>query len=184
VITAARALGASRPCGAVRRQPAAGPQLRRLLRQSLGAEAIAGLDPEATVVLIGTGLTMVDTVQSLLDAGHRGPFRAISRRGLLPRVHAPTQPLPLGVEELPHTTSVARLTRWLRHRLEQAEARDIDWRAVIDGLRPHVQDLWRRLPVRERARFLRHLRPYWDVHRHRTAPEIAQFIERAASGAS
>lgn len=142
-------------------------------------QAIADLPSEAPVLLIGTGLTMVDTLQSLLDAGHRGPIRAISRRGLLPRVHAPTRPLALESGALPRTTSIVRLTEWLRRRIGEAAADGIGWRAVVDGLRPHLQDLWRRLPVDERRRFLRHLRPWWDVHRHRLAPQIGAMIESA-----
>jgi fatty acid desaturase len=45
-----------------------------------------------------------------------------------------------------------------------------------DGLRPHLPALWNRLPPEEKSRFLRHVRPYWDVHRHRMAPEIARRI--------
>lgn len=146
-------------------------------------EAISGLAADARVVLIGTGLTMIDTVQSLLDAGHKGPILALSRRGFLPRRHRPTRPLSLAAEELPQTTSVARLCRWLHARTEAAAAAGIGWRAVIDGLRPHVPDIWRRLPVDERRRFLRHLRPWWEVRRHRLAPEIASLIDATiASG--
>lgn len=142
-------------------------------------DAISGILPDAPVALIGTGLTMVDTVQSLLDAGHRGPIHAVSRRGLLPRLHAPTRPLTILPQALPRTTSITKLTRWLRTRIREAAADGIGWRSVIDGLRPHVQDLWRRLPVEERRRFLRHLRPWWDIHRHRLAPEVGAIIDRA-----
>ncbi|MDB5685599.1 MAG: FAD-dependent oxidoreductase, partial [Rhizorhabdus sp.] len=47
---------------------------------------------------------------------------------------------------------------------------------VIDGLRSHTQDMWRAASMEDRARFLRHLRPYWDVHRHRLAPPVAARI--------
>jgi uncharacterized NAD(P)/FAD-binding protein YdhS len=136
--------------------------------------ATQGLDRNAPVLLIGTGLTMIDTVQSLLDGGHRGRIHAFSRRGLLPREHAPTRPIPIAVSDLPQTTSAVRLTRWLRQRIRATAADGGDWRAVLDGLRPHVPDLWRRLSLEERRRFLRHLRPWWDSHRHRLAPQVAR----------
>ena len=47
-----------------------------------------------------------------------------------------------------------------------------DWRSVVDGLRPHVQAIWRAMPSRSRQRFLEHARPWWDIHRHRMAPEV------------
>ena len=52
-----------------------------------------------------------------------------------------------------------------------------DWRGAIDGLRPYVQGLWRGWSVKQKMRFLRHLRPWWDVHRHRLAPEVAARVE-------
>src|SRR3546814_5960320 len=50
---------------------------------------------------------------------------------------------------------------------------------VIDALRPVTQSLWQGLPVAEKRRFLRHLRSWWDVHRHRMAPEVAAVVQNA-----
>jgi uncharacterized NAD(P)/FAD-binding protein YdhS len=142
-------------------------------------DATTGVPRKAPVLLIGTGLTMVDTAQALLDAGHKGKIHALSRRGLLPHVHGPARPLDIGVADLPRTTSASRLARWLREMVRAAEARGYEWRGVIDGLRPHLQDLWRRLPIEERRRFLRHLRPWWEIHRHRMAPCVAAQLQAA-----
>jgi uncharacterized NAD(P)/FAD-binding protein YdhS len=131
------------------------------------------------VLLIGTGLTMVDTAISLLDRGHTGKIHALSRRGLLPRRHAET-PSPAAAligRALP--TTAAGLTHVLREEIEELAAEGGDWRTVIDGLRPTTQDIWQAMPAQERARFVRHLRPWWDVHRHRIPAEVADRIERA-----
>jgi len=139
-------------------------------------DTLEALDPEAGVLLIGSGLTMVDTVISLLDAGHRGPIHALSRRGLLPRRHAATgeaPPPPLS----PLPSRIAGLMRRVRQEIAREREQGASWQAIIDGLRPATQSLWLSLPPTERARFLRHVRPWWDVHRHRMAPEIAQRIE-------
>jgi uncharacterized NAD(P)/FAD-binding protein YdhS len=53
-----------------------------------------------------------------------------------------------------------------------SEAHGTPWQAVINGLRPSLQTLWQQLSTDEQARFLRHLRPYWDSHRHRLPIEI------------
>ena len=50
------------------------------------------------------------------------------------------------------------------------------WRAAIDSFRPHSHALWQGLDVEQQRRFLRHARPWWDVHRHRIAPEVADTI--------
>jgi uncharacterized NAD(P)/FAD-binding protein YdhS len=144
--------------------------------------SIAGLDPEAPVLLIGTGLTMIDVVISLLDQGHRGPIQAISRRGQLPRTHAAVAP---GSRFLPAATAPGRvlaLLMQIRDEVGRAAAEGRDWRCVIDALRPDTQDLWRALPLAEKQRFLRHVRPWWDVHRHRMAPSVAARIAAARAG--
>ncbi|MCK8784291.1 FAD/NAD(P)-binding protein [Roseomonas sp. NAR14] len=139
-------------------------------------EAFADLDPEAPVLLIGTGLTTVDSVVSLLDRGHRGPIHAISRRGLLPRRHAaPAVPPPAQLFALP--TTLLSLLRTLRREAAAAERAGSNWQPVIDALRPFTQDLWQALSAVDRARFLRHLRPWWDVHRHRMPPAVADRVE-------
>ena len=142
-------------------------------------DALSGLDPTDPVLLIGTGLTMVDTAITLLDRGHTGKIHALSRRGLLPRRHAPTSVPAASLIERPLPTTAAGLTRALREEIAELVFQSGDWRSVIDGLRPTTQDLWHMMPAAERARFVRHLRPWWDVHRHRIAPEIADRIDRA-----
>lgn len=136
------------------------------------SEAVAAVEraaeTDADVLLLGTGLTMIDTVLSLDAAGHRGRIVVLSRRGLVPRAHAAHKPAPVRVDEVPHGDLLA-LWRWLRGRSVEA-----GFRAAVDSLRPHSQALWQRFDAADRRRFLRHARPWWDVHRHRIAPQIAR----------
>ncbi len=143
------------------------------------ADTLADLDPELPILLIGTGLTTIDTVVSLLDQNHRGPITALSRRGLLPRRHAaPVGGAPPEIDRFP--TRVNQLARCLR---ENSRAAQGNWRVVIDELRPVTTELWQAMSHHDRRRFLRHLRPWWDVHRHRVADPVAERIEQArASG--
>jgi uncharacterized NAD(P)/FAD-binding protein YdhS len=131
------------------------------------------------VAILGTGLSMVDSVISLLDSGHKGEIHAISRRGLLPARHAPADAMLIDAEQLPVADGLPALLRDVRHMIDQRENEGKSWRDVIDGLRPHTKNIWSRLPIRQRQSFLRHLRPWWDVHRHRMAPVIADRIEAA-----
>jgi uncharacterized NAD(P)/FAD-binding protein YdhS len=66
--------------------------------------------------------------------------------------------------------------RLIRTQGEAAEKAGSGWRAVMDSLRPFTQEIWRSLSFKEGRRFLRHVRPYWDVHRHRIAPAIGARI--------
>src|SRR5208283_4857634 len=54
---------------------------------------------------------------------------------------------------------------------ELRDQRFHNWRAVIDALRPSTQKIWQRWDWVERRKFLRHLRAYWESHRHRASPE-------------
>jgi uncharacterized NAD(P)/FAD-binding protein YdhS len=144
--------------------------------------AFAGLEPDVPVLLIGSGLTMADAVISLLDAGHTGPVHAISRHGLLPRRHSASHAGPLATAN-PWPRRLCPLVRAVRGEIAAALAAGHDWRSVIDALRPFNQDLWRGFSDSERSRFLRHLRAWWDVHRHRMPHAAADRIEATlASG--
>lgn len=131
-----------------------------------------GIAPDDTVLMLGTGLTMIDHVLTLIHSGHRGKIIAMSRRGLLPHGHRQVETWPIRRFEIPFGRDLATLLRWLRDIVDRCEESGGDWRSVIDGLRPYTQELWQRLPARSRLRFLTHARPWWDVHRHRMAPEV------------
>ena len=139
----------------------------------------AGVDPDATVLILGTGLTMVDYIQSLVHDGHRGPIVAMSRRGLLARSHQRADPVRIPEAEVPFGASISQLLRWFRGRVDAHAAKGGDWRSVIDGVRPYTQRLWRELPPASKRRFLEHARAWWDVHRHRMAPEVEARITHA-----
>ncbi|WP_279477953.1 FAD/NAD(P)-binding protein [Aureimonas sp. SK2] len=138
-----------------------------------------GIRPEEDILILGTGLSMVDKVVALRLRGHRGRIIAVSRRGLLPRVHAPTRPLQLDPADIPFGTGPAYVLRWLRRTVRWAEAQGRDWRDVMDALRPHTAALWQAMPPSGRARFLRHGRTLWDIHRHRMPPELASILEES-----
>ena len=129
-----------------------------------------GLGPEDTVLLIGTGLTAVDTILTLDASGFAGRVVALSRRGLLPRGHLPREPVAEPAGALPRGALAL-----LSHVRRRAEA--IGWREAVHELRNVSQQLWMDAPQVERRRFLRHLRAWWDVHRHRIAPAIADRLE-------
>ena len=132
----------------------------------------ADLAEDATVALIGTGLTAVDVVLRLRELGHRGQVIALSRNGLLPNGHAEYTPaaecaIPAGTQP----TCVAYLRAF-----RAALKRGVEWRAAVDSLRAATNDLWLALPEKEQQRFRRHLQRRWEIVRHRTAPPIAAAI--------
>jgi len=154
---------------------------RRLVANSDDAQALGHIEPDARVTIIGSGLTMADVVASLDRRGHRGPITAISRRGLLPRGHAPQLYQTFGEFVRTPPLSTVQLLREIRLTIEQARALDVPWQAVIDAVRAQASIFWPKMPIEERSRLVRHLRPYWDVHRFRIAPQIESILERRKS---
>ncbi|MBB3998344.1 FAD/NAD(P)-binding protein [Aureimonas pseudogalii] len=138
-----------------------------------------GIAGDHDVLIVGTGLSMVDRVASLRRRGHQGRILALSRRGLLPQVHAPAKTFRLDPADIPFGTGMAFLLRWLRRTIAWAETRGGSWRDIVDALRPHTQMLWRSMTPASRRRFLRHARAFWDVHRHRMAPASFTMLEAA-----
>lgn len=138
--------------------------------------ALDRVQPDDPVLLLGTSLTMIDVAISLTDRGHKGPILALSRRGLLPRRHAdPGHPLP--PPPPPLNPSLAGSLRAVRAAVRASVAAGGGWHEVIDSLRAGTARYWHDLPEEAKRRFVRHLRPWWDVHRHRLAPTIALRIQ-------
>jgi uncharacterized NAD(P)/FAD-binding protein YdhS len=143
----------------------------------------AGIEPHHRVLLVGTGLTMVDYVLSLEDAGHCTPIVAVSRRGLLPLAHRPATPVAFQQHEIPFGAGASVMLQWMRERAAAHTARGGDWREVFDGIRPFNQQIWSSLSPSARQQFLRHARPWWGIHRHRIAPQVeARIADALRSG--
>lgn len=144
----------------------------RVISDPWAAGVLDGIGAEDRVAIIGTGLTMVDMAVWLKARGWRGPLFALSRRGLAPRAHANQPESPAAVDaDLMQGPASRRLAAARR------ATRDGDWRPLMEGLRPYTGALWQGADLETRARWVRHLRPFWDVHRHRIAPVIAADIQ-------
>jgi uncharacterized NAD(P)/FAD-binding protein YdhS len=134
------------------------------------------------VLILGSGLTALDLLLTLRKSKQEGIIHVLSRRGLFPQPHrsgAVYAPF-INDAALPKTVLEAlRLVRW---EIDTAARQRFDWRAVIDSLRPFTQAIWQNLDLAEHRRFLRHLRPIWEAHRHRAAPQalaVKDKLERA-----
>jgi uncharacterized NAD(P)/FAD-binding protein YdhS len=121
---------------------------------------------------------MLDVAVDLHGRGLEAPIHAVSRRGLLPLSHrspaSPPCPVELGAALLAGPWTVRRYLREVRRAV--AVHPEVDWRDVLASIRPVTPALWAALPLAERARFIRHLQPYWDVHRHRAAPAVSAAV--------
>lgn len=146
-------------------------QSRRYFSNPWQPDVLPALLKTESCLLIGSGLTMVDWVISLVEEGYRGKIHSISRRGLWPQVHRlfPTAACPIDVK-----AGQPSVRSWLHQLRQSIRQSGCDWRLAVDSLRPASQPLWLSLPVLEQRRFLRHLRTFWDCHRHRLAPVVGE----------
>lgn len=149
--------------------------LERSLRHIANPWASGALDkiaPDDDVILVGTGLTAVDVTLALRRAGHTASITAVSRRGLLPRKHKLCPPSkPFIMDGGP--ASPAELLVRVRREVTRAMEAGAPWQGVIDTIRPVARDIWQSWTDAHKRSFLRHLRSWWDVYRHRMAPRIA-----------
>lgn len=140
--------------------------------------------PTESIILLGTGLTTVDAIVTLLALGWAGNIHAVSRHGLLPQSHFKGRdyqefPPPeidlslLGLEAL--VSLVEKHCRQLRDVGENPAI-------VVDKLRPHTQRLWQALSLAERREFVARHAARWNVMRHRIAPNIHRQVAAALEG--
>ncbi len=137
---------------------------------SVDYAALRNLD---TIALVGSGLSAVDTILALHAHDYQGDITVISRRALFPAAHIQAAAYPAFLAKAPGT--VREAFRQIRDEVRAAQA---PWQAVIDSLRPFTNGIWQHWPEKERAVFMKRLFTYWNIHRHRMAPQIAQQIAR------
>ena len=139
---------------------------------------LARIGPNEPVLLIGAGLTTVDMLLALRAQGHRAPVQVVARRGRWPTVHSPASlpPYPNFYPELAAEHTVARVLHHFRRHLALATEQGLDWRPVLDALRPDLGRIWAAWPLAEQRRFLRHLAGRWAQARHRMAPSAAALL--------
>ena len=153
------------------------------------SEAIEAASGDEEVLIIGTGLTMVDVALSLAGGGGvpvpGGPrVLAVSRSGLVPKTHL-KHLTRLSTPVIPAEGPVSKrqLLGAFAELLAEASARGGNWRDAIDSMRLVTGDAWRRMPVEDRRWLLENVNRPWEVHRYRMAPSVgARFHELLGSG--
>jgi uncharacterized NAD(P)/FAD-binding protein YdhS len=148
----------------------------RLIANPWSSGSPAVVNRSESVLIIGTGLTMVDVVASLARRKHQGPIVAMSPRGLLPCDHGQFVD-GLDLFEGARPATALELLRLLRSTVQQRDG-EFDWQSIVDALRRRLPQIWPSLPPRERLRVVRRLLPFWEVHRFRVAPQGAAAVAR------
>jgi uncharacterized NAD(P)/FAD-binding protein YdhS len=146
---------------------------RRYVADPWSPGLLDALSDTDQVLLVGTGLTMVDVAAQISATHPRTRMVAMSRHGLLPTPHVRRPLRPMDAFQ-PDTSSLSGLLRDVRRRVVEVEELGGNWRDVVDAIRPFADELWDRLDAQARERFVRHVARRWEVLRHRMAPEMAE----------
>lgn len=147
-------------------------------------DALEKVSPDARVLVVGNGLTAADVIASLKERGHRGMILSISRRGLRSRGHPSSeQSFTLDLTDTP-SERASHLLHRVRQAVREANASGLTWHPILDAVRTQGQAIWKALPVSERRRIARHIRPFWDVHRFRIAPQVEKALDDAVAEGS
>lgn len=138
------------------------------------------IEPKKSILFVGSGLTMIDLVGSLHLQNHQGKIYVLSRRGLLPLPHQLYEVPTYKLRPLPNRAylSVNDILTWFKDEKHNAAHLGYDWHSVINAIRDKSSEIWQKLDFPEKQRFLRHLRPFWEVHRHRMPLKSAHLISK------
>jgi len=134
------------------------------------------LPRDAHIVIVGAGLTMADTVAELWHRDHRGPIATVSRHGLMPHRAAGLLADYAAPEEPIARTARAQMQQVRRWAKVAANGASRDWRPVVDHIRRNAPTFWRAMPAHEQARFRRHVRSYWEIHRYPMPPATHRIV--------
>jgi uncharacterized NAD(P)/FAD-binding protein YdhS len=115
------------------------------------------------VAIIGTGLTFYDVTLSYLRENPLAKIYGISRNGLLPSPHLRHREPPLPVPNVVKSSAQA-----IRDYLVASGEK---WREAQDGIRHDLQEIWSDFPDNEKRKFLDKYFRWWNVLRHRSAPD-------------
>lgn len=142
---------------------------------SLGA--LEGLPRDRDVLVVGSGLTMVDVALVLGRKLRNGRIHVRSRHGLLPAVHTQNGFAEFDDLDLSDVKDARTLVHRIRETARKAEGQGSDWRNVVSAMRCRTPAVWAQLPLVERSRLLRHAQRHWEIRRHRMSPTVARSLD-------
>ncbi len=124
------------------------------------------------ILLVGSGLTAVDIVLGLILRKFKGKVTMLSRRGRFPLPHDLSQPAFQILE--PEIKHPRKMLLWMRDLIRKNP--DVPWPSVMDGLRPFTKKIWLKWTMEEKKYFLRRIRPYWEIARHRIPAKSSSLL--------
>jgi len=140
--------------------------------------SVADFENDKDIFIIGTSLTMVDTVLSLNDAGFKGKIYALSTKGLLPLPYYNYHPYLKILDDIAPGLNLNELFSIYKKHIKSVLEKGWHIDDLTTALRPHTQRIWQELDYADKKKFLVHLSHYWAISRHRLPLQIHSFIQK------
>mgnify|MGYP000153170678 CR=1 FL=1 len=141
---------------------------KNYFRNPWDIKSVKNIKNELPILIIGNGLTMVDTVFGCLENGFKGKIFSISSHGFNILSHRYNGPkYSKLIEELGDNISLYELVKLLNKHIKTAKKLGISPEPIIDSLRPYTQKIWTSFSAKEKSLFISRLRHLWGVARHR-----------------
>ncbi len=150
---------------------------REVVLDPWSAGALEGFPRDEDVLVVGSGLTMVDAALVLGRKLRKGVIHVRSRHGLLPAAHTRSGFSEFEDLDLTDVKDARTLLHRVRAAAREAEAQGFDWRTVVSAMRSRTPAVWAQLPLAERSRLLRHAQRHWEIRRHRMSPVVARSLD-------
>lgn len=130
------------------------------------------------ILILGNGLTMVDTVVELREKGFKQLIYSVSPNGfnILPH-RAQVAKLNIELFDVSGDFHLLDLIKVFKKNLSLIKSSGGSFDSLVDALRPKTQEIWQRLSLEDKRYFLKKLRHLWGVARHRIPLESYRFIE-------
>lgn len=130
------------------------------------------------LTIVGSGLTMLDTLISLHLFNYQGKITIISPHGITPLAQKNNpEPAVHPFVKAHYPYRLIELFSEIKKQLKFAEQHHLNSHSVIDQLRPHLQFIWTHFSLEDKQQFLRHLRHKWGVVRHRAPAKTLEMID-------
>lgn len=132
-----------------------------------------GIPARSRIMIMGTGLTAIDTAISVWEHLPLAHIDFVSNHGEFPQLHIPEKDEPLRMRfKLPEKVTV----RYVFDRFEEHKVHG--WRSLMSTFRRQWNDVWTRMDSRQRKIFLKHYKHLYDVHRHKMVPQTKAYLDQ------
>ena len=124
---------------------------------------------DESVVVVGSGLTALDTLHVLHRRNHRGTVTLVAPEGLLPPVQTDWH----GADALawPDSMRASDFFGFMRRHIGDGDWHETEWQRRFESLRVDICAAWQRLSPLDKARLMRRVGWLWSLARFRAGPQ-------------